>query len=323
MRILVTGASGFVGSALVRHLATSSSYAVRASLRDSAGWDAPAAVEVVRGGALDAHTDWRAALAHVDVVVHCAARVHVMQEKAADPLQEFRRCNVDGTLNLARQAQAAGVKRFVFLSSIKVNGEHTRAGHPFTADDIPAPADPYGISKLEAEQGLLQLARQGAMDVTIIRPVLIYGPGVKANFLSMMRWVRKGIPLPLGAVTHNRRSIVALDNLVDLITVCLHHPAARNQVFLVSDGTDLSTAELLTRIARALGVPSRLLPVPLCWLQFAAAATGKRSVMQRLCGSLQVNQDKTLQLLQWHPPASTDAALRALADVFSSTNQSK
>jgi UDP-glucose 4-epimerase len=244
--------------------------------------------------------------------MHCAARVHVMAESVADPLAEFRRVNVQGTLNLARQAAAAGVRRFVFVSSIKVNGEATQLGRPFMADDAPAPLDAYGVSKMEAEQGLLETARQTGMEVVIIRPPLVYGPGVKANFAAMMRWLRCGVPLPLGAI-HNQRSLVALDNLVDLIVTCLTHPAAANQTFLVSDGEDVSTTELLRRMGQALGRPARLIPVPVSWLKLAATLVGKPDVAQRLCGSLQVDIEKTRRLLVWTPPISLDEGLRRAA----------
>ena len=251
----------------------------------------------------------------ISTVVHCAARVHVMDDDAADPLREFRRINVDGTLRLATQAAEAGVRRFVFISSIKVNGESTVLGRPFTAQQAPAPIDPYGVSKWEAEQLLRKLSAETAMEVVIIRPVLVYGPGVKANFLNMMRWLYKGVPLPLGAI-HNKRSLVALDNLVDLIVTCIDHPKAANQTFLVSDGEDLSTTELLRRMSQALGKRPRLLPVPAWMLETAANVVGKQSIAQRLCGSLQVDISHTRERLGWTPPVSVDAALRKTAQHF-------
>ena len=264
-------------------------------------------------GDLTATTNWSAALERVSAVLHCAARVHVMTDASANPLDEFRRVNVQGTLSLARQAAAAGVRRFVFISSIKVNGESTQAGQPFTADDTSAPQDAYGISKMEAEQGLRELSAQTGMEVVIIRPPLVYGPGVKANFAAMMRWLQRGVPLPLGAI-HNQRSLVALDNLVDLIVTCITHPAAANQTFLVSDGEDVSTTELLRRMGQAMGKPARLLPVPASWLKLAATLVGKREVAQRLCGSLQVDIEKTRQLLGWSPPFSLDQGLKKAAE---------
>ncbi len=311
MRILVTGGSGFIGSALLQHLSACPDHQLRAALRSrSTASSVPSGVDVIEVGEIGPETDWRAALTGIDTVVHCAARVHVMHETASDPLEQFRRVNVAGTIALARHAQKAGVKRLVFLSSIKVNGEQTKPGRPFTADDSPAPVDPYGISKLEAEQALLALASDGAMEVVVIRPVLVYGPGVKANFRTMMRWMEKGVPLPLGAIHHNRRSLVALDNLVDLMTLCLHHPAAANEVFLVSDGEDISTTELLHHMAHAMGRTARLIPVPARVIECAARLLGKSAVAQRLCGSLQVDIDKTKSKLCWHPPITLDAALK-------------
>lgn len=266
-------------------------------------------------GDLEPSSDWSVALEEISTVVHCAARVHVMTDTAADPLTEFRRVNVQGTLNLARQAAAFGVQRFVFISSIKVNGEATKLDQPFTADDEPAPLDPYGISKMEAEQGLRKIAAETDMEVVIIRPPLVYGPGVKANFQAMMRWLARGIPLPLGAI-HNRRSLVALDNLVDLIVTCVDHPAAANQTFLVSDGEDLSTTQLLQRMGEALGKPARLIPVPSVLLKLGAALVGKPAVAQRLCGSLQVDISKTRQLLGWTPPLSVDEGLKRAAEGY-------
>jgi len=235
-----------------------------------------------------------------------------MEDTAANPLDEFRRVNVQGTLNLARQAAAAGVRRFVFVSSIKVNGEMTQLGRPFTADDAPAPLDAYGVSKMEAEQGLREIALQTGMEMVIIRPPLVYGPGVKANFAAMMRWLRYGVPLPLGVI-HNQRSLVSLENLVDLLVTCITHPAAANQTFLVSDGEDVSTTELLRRMGQAMGKPARLLPVPGSWLKLAAGLVGKGDVAQRLCGSLQVDISKTRELLGWVPPVSLDEGLRRAA----------
>jgi UDP-glucose 4-epimerase len=260
-------------------------------------------------GDLSAQADWSEALAGVQTVVHAAARVHVMDETATDTLTEFRRVNVQGTLQLARQAEASGVRRFVFISSIKVNGEVTNLGLPFTAENIPAPLDPYGVSKMEAEQALRQIATETGMEVVIIRPPLVYGPGVKANFAALMRAVQRGWPLPLGAV-HNQRSLVALDNLVDFIVTCITHPQAANQTFLVSDGQDLSTTELVRGMAQAAGMPARLLPVPVWALQAGATLLGKGDAVQRLCGNLQVDISKARQLLGWVPPVSVEDGLR-------------
>lgn len=266
--------------------------------------------DIFASGPLDGHTDWSAALAGTQAVVHLAARVHVMGELAGDPLAAFRVVNTEGTLNLARQVAAAGVHRFVFVSSIKVNGESTAPGHAFRASDVPQPEDPYGQSKCEAEDGLRALAARTGLDVVIVRPPLVYGPGVKANFAALMRAVQRGLPLPLGAVVNNRRSFVALDNLVDLLIACLDNPAAANQTFLVSDDEDLSTAELLRRLGQAMERPARLLPVPPWLLQAGAALLGKRDVAQRLLGNLQVDITGTRQTLGWAPLVSVDEGLR-------------
>lgn len=310
MAILVTGANGLVGSALcakLRQDARSVRGAVRVHNSQANSFE-------IGVGDIDSYTNWRAALANVQHVVHCAARVHVMHDCSPDPLSDFRRVNVEGTANLARQAAQAGVKRFVFLSSVKVNGEWTLPEQPFTADDNPAPQDAYAISKAEAETVLRQIALETGMEVVIIRPPLVYGPGVKANFATMMRWLRKGVPLPLAAVNDNRRSLVALDNLLDLIVLCLHHSAAANQTFLVSDAEDLSTAQLLERMGYALGRPARLFYVPPVLLKIAALCVSKLGVYQRLCSSLQLDISKTRQLLAWSPPVSVDTGLQRAAE---------
>lgn len=316
MKLLITGASGFIGSALVERLVKVEHSDVCMALRSHPQSDPGYPFAVV--GDLSPDNDWRQALRGCSHVVHCAARVHVMDDPSSDPLTEFRRANVEGTMNLARQAAEAGVKRFIFISSIKVNGEQTANGQPFSADDSPAPIDPYGVSKHEAEQGLLELANKTDMEVVIIRPPLVYGPGVKANFAKMINFVAKGVPLPLGAVRNNRRSLVALDNLVDLIVKCLEHPAAANQVFLAGDGEDLSTSELLQRIAQSMNKRPRLIPVPLVLMEVAATLLGKKAVVQRLFGSLQVDITKTCELLDWAPPVSVNEGLkRAVAPMLS------
>jgi nucleoside-diphosphate-sugar epimerase len=307
MNVCVTGANGFVSHAICTSL-RAREFSVRPLVRAATLVD----LDAFSVGDIGPETDWTAALEGADCLIHCAARVHVMEDTATDPLAEFRRVNVQGSLNLARQAAAAGVRRFVFVSSIKVNGETTQLGQPFTADDAPAPLDAYGISKMEAELGLRQLAAQTGMELVIIRPPLVYGPGVKANFAAMMRWLRRGVPLPLGAI-HNQRSLVALDNLVDLIVTCLTHPAAANQTFLVSDGEDVSTTELLRRMGQAMGCPTRLIPVPVTWLKLAATMVGKHDVAQRLCGSLQVDIAKTRELLGWCPPLTLGEGLKRTA----------
>lgn len=313
--VLVTGATGFVGRGLCA-LLQQRGLEVHAVVRDVVRTVATSHLVCVPK--MDATTDWMQALQGVEVVVHLAARVHVMQDGAVDPLTEYRKVNLDATLELARQAVAAGVKRFVFVSSVKVNGEQTTAGKPFCAENTPAPQDPYGVSKMEAEAGLRAMAQETGLEVVIIRPPLVYGPGVKANFAAMVRLLQLGVPLPLGAI-HNQRSLVALDNLVDLITTCLQHPGAANQTFMVSDGEDVSTSELLRRVAAALGKPARLLPVPQGWLELGAAALGKRAVAQRLFSSLQVDISATRHVLGWTPPVSLEQGLKQVAQSLHSS----
>lgn len=312
IRVVITGANGFIGSQLTRRLVDEGAYDVVAVVR-SAQMHFSTGVKVIEIGKIDSETDWRATLQGADVIVHTAARVHVLDEDANDPLVEFRRVNVSGTLALARQAAQAGIKRFIFISSIGVNGN--KSSRPFTVDDMPNPVEPYAVSKYEAELGLRQLATESSMEIVIIRPPLVYGPKARGNFGRLIKAVSKGVPLPLGAI-HNRRSLVALGNLVDLIVTCIAHPAAASQTFLVSDGEDLSTTELLRRMGAALGKPARLLPVPSWVLEVGAAMLGKRALSQRLCGSLQIDISKTRELLNWSPPVSVDEALRKTAEHF-------
>lgn len=312
MNLLVTGASGFIGRALAAESIRRGLH-VRGTMRSFG--ELSSGVEPCILGAINGETDWRRAFSDVNVVIHLAARVHVMNDRVHDPLIAFREINTLGTLNLARQASDVGVRRFVYVSSVKVNGEGTLLGKPYRPDDLPAPEDAYGISKREAEDGLRWLALETGMEVVIIRSPLVYGPGVKANFLSMMRWLYCGVPLPFGAIP-NKRSFVGLDNLVDLIVTCIDHPAAANQTFLVSDGEDLSTADLLRRMGLALGKSVRLLPVPVFILQAGAALFGQRALAQRLCSSLQVDISKTRSLLDWSPPVSVDEGLRRTARMF-------
>ena len=314
MKVLVTGASGFVGRAVVAQAVTDPSWLVAAAARRLQADCVPGSQPVVVGD-LAPDTDWRSAVRSMDAIVHSAARVHVMRETASSPLAAFRHVNVEGTLALARQAAAAGVRRFVFVSSIKVNGEETPPGKPFKVEDVPLPLDPYGVSKLEAEVGLQQIAATTGMEVAIIRPSLVYGPGVKANFLALLRCVHQGIPLPLGCID-NKRSFIALDNLVSLILACTTHPAAANQTFLAADGEDLSTPELVRRMAMAMDRPARLLPVPPALLRRAAALLGKRQAVQRLCGSLQVDISRARERLNWSPAVSVNDALRSTANDF-------
>jgi len=256
---------------------------------------------------LESASNWMDALEGVNTVIHTAARAHVMKDEVPDPLAEYRKVNVAGTLNLARQAAQAGVKRFIFISSIGVNGNINIC--PFTEHDEPSPAEPYAQSKWEAEQGLWDIQRETGMELVIIRPPLVYGANAPGNFGSLVCWIEKGVPLPLGAI-HNKRSLVALDNLVDLIVTCIDHPAAANQVFLAGDGQDVSTTELLRGVGRTMGKPARLIPVPAGMLMFGAGFLGKKAVAQRLLGSLQVDISKARSLLGWEPPLSVEEGLR-------------
>ncbi len=302
--VLVTGASGFVGSALVARLATEQRFAVRGTVR-AAEARVPPGVERVAIGNLADGTGIEPALESTEVVVHLAARAHILHDAARDPLAEFRRVNVAGTVNLARTAAAAGVKRFVFISSLKVHGE----SGGFRETDTPVPEDAYGTSKHEAERGLRTIGRETGMEIVIVRPPLVYGPGVKANFLALANAVRRGFPLPFGAV-RNRRSLVALDNLNEFVTTCIVHPAAANETFLVSDGEDLSTPELIRRIARAMDRTPRLVPVPPGLLAAAARVVGRRDLARRLLGSLWVDITKSRRVLGWNPPVDVDEGLR-------------
>ena len=301
-RVLVTGANGFVGRALCTRL-TRSGLAARAAVRAPAGLPDEAIVSPLAD-----ETDWRAALSGCEAVVHLAARVHVMHDTSADPQPLYRATNTDATLNLARQAVEAGVKRFVFVSTIKVNGEGRDAAYRET--DAPAPEDAYAISKWEAEQGLWRIAQDTGLEVVILRPPLIYGPGVKANFRRLLDTVERGWPLPLGAID-NRRSLLYLGNFVDAIRLCIEHPAAPGQTFLIDDGQPVSTPELVRAVARALGRPVRLLPVPPGVLAFAGALVGKRAAVARLTGSLWVDSSLIRERLGWTPPYSMADGLAA------------
>jgi nucleoside-diphosphate-sugar epimerase len=311
MNILVTGANGFVGTALCDRLLQSTSHTLFAAQRHSP----PNFLPGLKPLPIRDLADLTPHLPHIDVIVHLAARVHQVHDTAPDPLAAFRAVNTAATAYLAQAAAQAGVKRFIYLSSIKVNGEHTQPGQPFTAQDPLHPQDPYGISKAEAEMELHQIAHSTDMEVVIIRPPLIYGPGVKANFQTLMTWVDRGLPLPLGAIP-NRRSLVALPNLVDLILTCLTHPSAANQNFFVSDNHDLSTTDLLKIVARALGKPSRLIPIPSVWIETLATLIGKPAIAQRLCSSLQVDIQATQDQLGWTPPVSVAEAMAITAQDF-------
>jgi nucleoside-diphosphate-sugar epimerase len=308
--ILVTGASGFIGSALTARLA-SAGRAVVAGVRGKSA-KIPNGIAVRNVDDLGQVADLRPILAGITCIVHAAARVHQIDDRASDPLKEFRRVNVLGTCELAKQACDAGVRRFVFLSSIKVNGEATEPGRPFKATDPPMPQDPYAISKNEAEIELRHIAAGSSMELVIVRPPLVYGPGVRANFLAMTKVLGRGIPLPLGAI-HNRRSLVGIENLLDIVVRCIDSPVANGATILASDDEDLSTTMLLRRLARALGVRPKLLPIPPRLLVAGAAVFGQSARMRRLCENLQVDVTESKRILEWVPRVSVDEGLELLA----------
>lgn len=320
--ICVTGASGFIGRALCAEL-VERGLAVRGAVRSLNSVDDDSRVEFVAVGEIGAETDWVGVLDSrvrgnegvVDCVIHCAARSHVMYETESDASAAYRSVNADGARRLAEQAAAARVRRLVYLSSIKVNGEQTALGAPFLFSDAPVPEDPYGISKWEAEQALREVSAKTGLEVVVIRPPLVYGPGVKGNFLRLLRWVSRGVPLPLGAV-QNQRSLVGLENLVDLLIRCVDHPAAAGQTFLVSDGQDLSTPELIRQLADAMDKSPRLIPVPVPLLHLAGHALGKQAEVDRLVGSLQIDSSPTRETLGWTPPVSVEAGVQAMVDDF-------
>ncbi|MGH8729531.1 MAG: UDP-glucose 4-epimerase family protein [Burkholderiales bacterium] len=312
---LVTGASGFVGRALCAALAVNG-YKVRAALRrpDAASAGKRVSAQNVLVGEIGPETAWSQALDAVDCVVHLAARVHIMRETASEPLAEYRKVNVAGTERLAREAATASVRRFIYLSSIKVNGEVT-FDHPFTETDAPNPQDAYGISKWEAEQALHRIGRESKMEMVILRPPLVYGPHVKGNFLSLLRAVDRGWPLPLGSI-HNARSLIYLGNLADAIIRCISHASAAGQTFLVSDSEDVSTPELIERVAKAFARHSRLIPFPPALLNVAARLIGKNGAAARLTGWLQTDSSKFCRELEWRAPYSMDAGLAATASWY-------
>lgn len=305
MRVLVTGASGFVGRELAATLSRLPGIEVRAAVRGVCS-GLPPGVEIHRGADLERQPDWSAALGGCEAVVHLAARVHRLHEAGADAV--YRRVNTEGTLALARQAVAAGARRFVFLSSVKVNGERTEEGRAFGPQDEPRPLDPYGASKAKAEAGLRELADGSGLEVLIVRAPLVYGSGVKANFQRLLEWVHRGWPLPFGAV-RNRRSLVSVWNLCDLLGHLATDARARGGTFMVSDGEDLSTPELIRRTARAMGRRVSLWPVPVALLRAAGAASGRSAEVGRLCDSLTVDISATRAQLQWHAPLTVDEGL--------------
>ncbi|MFA0056422.1 UDP-glucose 4-epimerase family protein [Vibrio echinoideorum] len=310
MKILVTGSTGFVGSR-VAELARDRDWAVIPVMRKQ--------IEPLTNSlivpSIGASTDWSGAFEGVDCVVHCAARVHQMNESEQDVLAAYRDINTLATLNLAKQAAEAGVKRFVFVSSIKVNGEFSEPNLPFEPNLKNIPQDPYGLSKYEAEVELAKLSKDTGLEVVIIRPPLVYGPGVKANFLSMMRLIDKGIPLPFGAIK-NQRSLVYLDNLSDLILMGCEHPLAPGHTFLASDDHDVSTTQLMQTIAHAMGKSPRLIPIPMAWIQAGASALKKKHIAQRVCGNLQVEIGLTKEILGWKPPVSFEQGIKRTVEAY-------
>lgn len=304
MKVAVVGAGGFIGRPLVTRLAAAG-HEVLPLVRTPCGLPGERAT-----GEIDGDTDCTGLFAGTEAVIHLAARVHIMDDRTTDPLEAYRRINVAGTLNLARAAAVAGVRRFIFLSSIKVNGERSPPARPFRPDDVPAPEDPYGQSKWEAEQAVFALVAEGNMEMVVIRPPLVHGPGARGNFAAMLGWLRRGRPLPLGRATANRRSLVGIDNLTDFITLSLAHPAAANRTFLVSDGEDVSTRGLIERLAAGLGVRARLLPFPLAALRLGSRLLGKDAAADRLLGNLQVDISESRRLLGWSPPVSLEEGIR-------------
>lgn len=314
--ILVTGATGFVGKPLCERLLTTAKCVRGAVWIDEPSTNLPETVEPIRIESIGPDTGWSEALAGIDIVIHLAARVHVMNDPSTDPLAEFRRVNVEGTKRLAIEAAKAGVKRLVFISSIKVNGEETAA--PYSSKSLPKPTDPYGISKWEAEQCLRQIESETGMEVVVIRPTLVYGPGVKANFYNLLKIIDSGLPLPFAAIT-NKRSLIFVGNLVDALASCAVHPAAAGKTFLVSDGEDVSTPELIRRIAHALNKPTRLFPISLAVLRVFGKITGKSAAVDRLLGSLMIDNSTIQQTLQWNPPFTMDEGLKQTASWFNSS----
>jgi nucleoside-diphosphate-sugar epimerase len=305
-KILVTGANGFVGKVLIKRL-SQDGHLVRALLRKKI--QVPYSNETFLIPSINAKTNWTKLLKDRDVVVHLLARVHIMDDKAADPLREFRNINVDVTIALAKEAARQGIKRFIFLSSVKVNGEST-FDRPFTETNLAHPEDAYAISKWDAEEALRQIAKETGMEIVIIRSPLVYGPNVKANFLKMMQYVKRGIPLPLGSI-QNKRSLIGIDNLVDFITTTISHPKAANQTFLISDDEDISTTDLLRRIGECMENPARLIPIPPKILSFLFKIIGRQDFGDRLLGSLEVDITKAKKLLAWSPPLTLNEGLKA------------
>jgi len=310
IKVLLTGGNGFLGGALLDNL--NEIDVIAYGRRQPENFEPKSFFK----GEVGPSSTYKCALANVNVVIHCAARAHIMKDVALDPLTEYRKVNTAATLNLARQAAEAGIKRFIFISSIKVNGEQTELGTPFTTEVKIASSDPYALSKYEAEIGLREVSKNTGMEVVIIRPPLVYGPGVKANFADMMRLAAMGIPLPFGSIKENRRSLVSVYNLVDLIVNCISHPNAANQTFLVSDDEDLSTAKMLKELSVALGKSGKMLSLPIKLFEVVGIITGKSAILSRLCSSLQVDISKTKQLLDWQPPVSVKEGFARTAEYY-------
>lgn len=308
LNILLTGGNGFIGKAVCKKLDNHSLTLIsrKKPLNNNANFFKKT---------ISSNTDFFDCLKDIDVIIHAAARVHQMNDRSKDPLSAFMEVNCHGTINLAKQAAIAGVKRFIFISSIKVNGEKTEPGIPFRFDDIPSTLDPYGVSKYKAEIGLQKIAQDTELDIVIIRPPLVYGPGVKANFQSLMSISQRNLPLPLGAVK-NKRGFVAINNLVDLIITCIDHPNAPNNIFLVSDDSDISTAELIRMIANAFGKKAYLLNIDPRFLKFVAKILGKNSVIDRLCDDFQIDIQHTKDTLDWKPATSMVEGIRMCVEHF-------
>ncbi|MDA9816928.1 NAD-dependent epimerase/dehydratase family protein [Alphaproteobacteria bacterium] len=305
MNVLITGASGFLGKRLIEKISTDPTLSLTGSTRRN---NKLSSVSSLVFGNLDSNFDWSHILKNQEVVIHAAGKAHIMDNKTVTSYNEYKKVNLDGTLRLAQQASISGVKRFIFISTIKVNGEKTKKNKPFTELDKPNPVDGYSLSKWEAEKKLIEISTKSGMEFVIIRPSLIYGPGVKGNFGKIISLIKRGLPLPLGAI-NNKRSFIAIDNLIDLITVCIKHPKASNQLFLAADGKDLSTSQLIKELAMSANKNLFLIPIPVIFLKFIASILRKKTVIDRLNESLQVDISKSKNLLNWTPPISIEKGL--------------
>ena len=311
MKILVTGATGFIGSALIKYLTNFPDFSVVGMVRSLKDISCSSGIEF-RLGEIGSENRSTINLSDIDVIIHTAGRAHVLNDNSANPIEEFRRVNTYGTLDLARLAGASGVKRFIFLSSIKVNGESTYLDSPFSKDSIEDPRDAYGVSKYEAEIGLRKMSLETELEVTIIRPPLVYGPGVKGNFSTLIKLISIGSPLPLASVTNNRRSMVGIDNLSSMIAACVRHPKAANQTFLISDRDDLSTSTLLRLLGASIGRPAVLFKCPVVILNLIAKLFFVKAKAQRIIGTLQVDISHTCSHLDWEPPFSVEQGMKKL-----------